>query len=271
MSKTLGIISIKGGVGKTTVAASLASDLVNHYGKKVLLIDANYSAPNLGLHMDIVEPKNTIHHVLDRKISIKTAIQNKYGVDVIPGSYVYNRPLNYLKLKDKINKIKKNYDFVILDSSPSLNNEMLSTMLASDFLFVVTTPDYPTLSCSLKAAKLAKQRGKPIAGLILNKIRDPKFELTLKEIESATDIPVVARIPDDKLTTRSTFTRIPTTIYNKKCPFSKEINKLSAAISQKNQKTSWFKKLFAFSIKREEINRQLLRDSFYHNLFENEE
>ena len=49
MSKTIGLIAIKGGVGKTTISASLASDLVNHYGKKVLLVDANYSAPNLGL------------------------------------------------------------------------------------------------------------------------------------------------------------------------------------------------------------------------------
>ena len=53
MVKTIGVISIKGGVGKTTIASSLAADLVNHYGKKVLLVDANYSAPNLGLHIDI--------------------------------------------------------------------------------------------------------------------------------------------------------------------------------------------------------------------------
>ena len=58
MAKTIGIVAIKGGVGKTTIAASLASDLVNSYKKKVLLVDANYSAPNLGLHMDVVEPGN---------------------------------------------------------------------------------------------------------------------------------------------------------------------------------------------------------------------
>src|SRR3989344_7179133 len=154
MSKTLGIISIKGGVGKTTIAASIAADLTNKYKKKVLLVDANYSAPNLGLHMDIVSPKKTIHHVLDNKARIHSAIHKKFGVDVIPGEYVYNNPLNLFKLKDSIKKIKNKYHFVIIDSSPSLNDELLSTMLASDNLFVVTTPDYPTLSCSLKAANL---------------------------------------------------------------------------------------------------------------------
>ena len=271
MSKTIGIISIKGGVGKTTISASLASDLANHYHKKVLLVDANFSAPNLGLHMDILSPSKTIHHVLDRKVGIKNAIHKRFGVDVIPGEYVYNSEINYLKLKDKLNKIKNDYDFVLIDSSPSLNNELLSVMLASDALFIVTTPDYPTLSCSLKAGKLAKQRGKPIAGIIINKVRDPRFELTLKEIESASGIPVVARISDDKNAVRSTFTRIPATIYHKRCSFSKEISRLSSAISQQKTRTPLYKKLFPFTIRKEEVNRQLLKDSFYHNLFETHE
>lgn len=267
MGKTFGIISIKGGVGKTTISSSLAADLANHYQKKVLLIDANYSAPNLGLHMDIIEPEKSIHHVLDRKINTKSAIQNKFGVDVIPGNYVYNRNINHLKLKDKIKSLRNKYDFIILDSSPSLNNEILSTMLASDSLFVVTTPDYPTLSCSLKAAKLAKQRGRPITGIIINKIRDPKYEISLSEIEEATNIPVVARIPDDKSTTRALFTSIPNPIYNKKSAFSKEINKLSAALTNNKEKKPFMKKLIPFSIKKESVNRQLMRKSFYKSSF----
>jgi len=268
MTKTIGIIAIKGGVGKTTIAASLASDLVNHYGKKVLLIDANYSAPNLGLHMDIIKPEKSIHQVLDRKTGIKNAIHNRFGVDVIPGDFVYNSELNYYKIKDKIHSVKENYDFVILDSSPSLNDELLSTILASDSLFVVSTPDYPTLYCTLKAAKLAKQRGKPIDGIIVNKIRDPSYELTLKEIESATEIPVIAKIPDDKKTIKSTFTRIPTSIFHRKTPFSKEITKLSSALAGSSKKTSWLNRVFPFTVKREEVNRQLLRKKFYDSIFE---
>jgi MinD-like ATPase involved in chromosome partitioning or flagellar assembly len=78
MSKTIGVISIKGGVGKTTVSSAIASGLVNHYGKKVLLVDANYSAPNLGLHMDIVEPVKTIHDVLAGKSRTIGAIHNRF-------------------------------------------------------------------------------------------------------------------------------------------------------------------------------------------------
>lgn len=263
MGKALGIISIKGGVGKTTIASSLASDLANHHGKKVLLVDANYSAPNLGLHMDIIAPEKTIHHVLDKKAKTSSVIHSKFGVDVIPGEYVYSKQLNVLKLKNHINKLKKKYDFVIIDSSPSLNEEVLSTILASDNLFVVTTPDYPTLSCSLKAARLAKQRGKPIEGIIINKVRDPGFEIGLREIEEATGIPVVAKIPDDKAAARSLFMRIPVPIYKRRSKFSKEIARFNAALTDQKEKVSFLKKMLPTNFYKETINRQLMRDNFY--------
>ncbi|MFH1289880.1 MAG: MinD/ParA family protein, partial [Nanoarchaeota archaeon] len=220
-----------------------------------------------GLHMDILEPEKTIHHVLDKKIQMKSAIHNKFGVDVIPGEYVYNKPLPHLKLKDRLKTIKNNYDFVILDSSPSLNDEILSTMLASDALFVVTTPDYPTLSCTLKAAKLAKQRGRPIEGIIINKVRDPRFELNLKEIEDSVDIPVIARIPDDKHAVRALFTRIPLPIYKKKSLLSKEINRLNAALTQNKEKKSILQKILPFDFRKERINRELLKENFYTQTF----
>ncbi|MCU0642338.1 MAG: MinD/ParA family protein [archaeon] len=267
MSRTIGIISIKGGVGKTTVSAALAADLANRHNKKVLLIDANLSAPNLGLHMDIVSPEKTIHHVLSGKSKIEHAIHSRYGVDVIPGSYVYEKNVNPLKLKARIKEIKDNYDFIVIDSSPSMNDEILSTILASDNLFVVSTPDYPTLSCSLRAAKIAKQRGKPITGIILNKIRNPKFELELEEIERASGIPVVARIRDDNVNVKALFTRIPIPVYDKNSAFSKELGRLANALCGKNE-TSFWRKLFSFNFGKEEVNRQILQEKLYESIFD---
>lgn len=262
MTITLGIISIKGGVGKTTISASLATDLANKFGKKVLLIDANYSAPNLGLHMDIVEPLNTIQEVLAKKIKIQNAIHSRFNVDVIPGSYMSDFDFDPLKLRQEIKKIKDNYDFVIIDSSPSLNIEILSSIFASDNIFIVTTSDYPTLSCCIKIANFAKECNKTISGLIINKSQKTSHQFTLNEIEEAVEIPVVAKIPYDKQTINSNFLRVPMPLYNKRSKFSKEISGLSSALTNSKETHSIFRKLF-LAPKAEQINRQILKNKLY--------
>ena len=77
MGKTIGIISLKGGVGKTTVVVSLGAAL-SEFGIKVLLIDGNIFSPSLGLHLNIMDPEKTLHHVLNRTANAKDAIY-EYG------------------------------------------------------------------------------------------------------------------------------------------------------------------------------------------------
>src|SRR3989338_1001527 len=262
MSRTIGVISIKGGVGKTTVSASIASLLSNRYGKKVLVVDANYSAPNLGLHMDIVQPEYTIHDVLAGKARLIDTIHNRFGVDVVPGSYFYNGKFNALNLKNKLRNVKNNYDFIILDSSPNINDEILSTILASDGIFIVSTPDYPTLSCSLRAAKIAKQRGKQVYGIILNKLKKSKYEISSKDIEEVMGLPVIARIPEDSSGLKALFYRKPISVYNKRAKFTRELNRLCAALSDKKENKSLWGALLPSDFRREEVNRQLLRKVF---------
>ena len=215
--------------------------------------------------MDIIEPESTIHDVLAGKAKISDTIHNRFGVDVVPGSYFYNGKFNALKLKDKIKNVKKSYDFIIIDSSPSLDDEILSSVLAADGIFIVSTPDYPTLSCSLRAAKLARQRGKNIYGIILNKIKNSKYEIRLKDIEEVMKLPVVARIPEDSAGLKALFHRMPIAVYSRRAGFSKEIEKLSFALADKREKTPLWKIFIPTDLRREEVNRQLLRKSFSKN------
>ena len=79
-AKVFGIIALKGGVGKTTVVSNLGASLARDYGKKVLMIDANFSTPHLGLHLGLLAPKYTLHHVLNDDHSIFEAIyQHELG------------------------------------------------------------------------------------------------------------------------------------------------------------------------------------------------
>lgn len=266
MGRVISLVSLKGGVGKTTLSAALAVELANRFDKKVLLIDANYSAPNLGLHMDIISPGKTVHDVLSRAgIRVSAAVHEKYNVDVIPGNFMFNKEYSPLKLKQKIAQIRRGYDFIIIDSSPSLNEELTSAMLASDSLFIVSTPDYPTLSCSMKTARIIRQSGRDISGIIVNRVLGRSSQVSLEEVQESINIPVVAMIKDDRRVAKSLYQRVPMPIYAKRSQFSREIGKLAASlVGLKEKRKLWF---WNKDMRKEEVNREILRESFYRSIF----
>ncbi len=263
MGKTIGVVSLKGGVGKTSVVSALGA-AISDLGKKVLLVDGNFSAPNLGIHLNLINPVKTLHDVLENKFHMKDIVHKVGKIHVAPAALFHKSKINHFKLRDKIKDVKRNYDVVLLDSSPSLNHETLAVMLASDYILVVTTPDYSTLSMTLKAIKLAKQRGTPIAGLILNKVYNKDFELSLKDIEETAEVPVMAVIPHDVNVLRALSEATPSTLHRPKTKASKEYKKLAATLVGEREKPVKLKKLWRWvNPNRQEINREI----FYKSVF----
>jgi len=264
MTKVIGIVSLKGGVGKTSVVSALGAALAG-FGKRVLLIDANLSAPNLGIHLNIVDPKYGLHHVLARKIKPSEAVHKWGDFDIIPAGLFERRIVNPLKLKDRIKILKRNYDVVLIDSSPALNDETLAVLLAADEVFVVTTPDFPTLSVTMKAIKHARKKGTPIQGLILNKVYNKNFELSLDDIENTSEVPVMAVIPHDVCMLKALSKFTPSTIHNPKSEGSEELKKLAAAVLGEKYKPAKLKSFFRWvNPKKQDVNRTI----FYERVFE---
>jgi septum site-determining protein MinD len=264
MAKIIGVISLKGGVGKTSVVSALGDALAS-FGKKVLLVDGNFSAPNLGLHHNIVNPEISLHDVLERSAKPSDAIHELDNLDIIPGSLFRRlKEASPLKLKDRINYLRKRYDVIIIDSSPALDDETLGVILASDDIMVVTTPDHPTLSNTIKAVKLARQRGTPIIGLVLNKVYDKDFELSIDDIEDAVDVPVMAVIPHDVgvLEALSEYKAYPS--YKARAKGSEEFKKLAATIVGEKHKPTKLKKFFGWiNPKKQDINRTIYYDEVF--------
>jgi pilus assembly protein CpaE len=264
MSEIIAFVSIKGGVGKTTIALETASSLVKDFGKKVLLVDANFSAPNIGLYLDLTN-EFTLHDSLsDSGILPHNAIYESHGIDIIPSSLYYENEIDVFKLKKILNKFKSRYDFIILDSSPNYE-ELKPVIAAADKIFIVTSPDHLTLLTSMKAAKLAREQNTPIEGLIVNRIRSPKHEYNLKEIESISEIPVMAKIYDNKKMAEALYLKKPITIIDNRNQVSKEIKRFSSAISGNSEEENLIEKIFNLKnlFGREKVNRELLRQKFY--------
>jgi len=260
MGMTVGVLSLKGGVGKTSVVSSLG-DAISGFGRRVLLIDGNISAPNLGMHLNIIDPEVTIHHVLERKANAYKAIYKLDNLDVIPAS-LNERPTNTLKLRNRIRKLKNNYDVILLDSPPSLNEEVMGVILASDKLLMVTTPDYPALKTSIKTIQLAKQQGFPIIGLVLNKVQNKNFEMDLEDIENMAQVPVMAMIPHDVNILKALSEFTPSTKYKPKSEASKEYRKLAATLIGEKYTGRKFD-LLRRTPKRHELNREI----YYERIF----
>src|SRR3989344_3094847 len=259
----LAFVSIKGGVGKTTLALEVASALANSFDKKVLLVDANFSAPNIGLYLDLTSDL-TLHDAL-YDTPLHNTIYEAHGIDIIPASLYYQNEVDIFKLKNVLNKFKNRYDYIILDSSPNYE-ELKPVIAAADKVFLVTSPDNVTLTTTMKAATIAKEQNTPNQGIIVNRIRSPKHEYDLREIEEISNIPVLAKIYDHKIMAEALNKQMPVGILDKNNSVSREIEKLASAICgvPENQTNIFFKILpLKNFFGREKVNRELLRESFY--------
>ena len=263
LGKAIGIVSIKGGVGKTSCTVNIGTALAHEFKRSVVLVDANYSAPNLGLHFGITNPEVNLHDVLRNKVDIGDAIyEYSENLHIVPGSLL-NDKVNPYKLREVVKKLKQYYQVVLLDSSPNLNDEIRSVMLAADELMVVTNPDYPSLSTTMHAVRVAREKNIPIVGLILNKVHNRSYELSIEEIEEASSVPVVGLLPDEQTVPESIAYTQPATLHKPQSNIAVEFKKLAAAIVDENYEDKRIlpklKRLFSKDVHKPDLNRDLLR------------
>ena len=122
MSKVITITSGKGGVGKTTTSINLATAL-NLFGKETIIVDANLTTPNVGLHLGAPIVPVSLNHVMSGKAKIPDAIyEHESGTKIIPSSLSIGelKRLNHNKLTEIGKKLRKMADFVIYDSAARL-------------------------------------------------------------------------------------------------------------------------------------------------------
>lgn len=194
--KTIGLLSGKGGVGKTTSAVNLAAAL-NFYGKQTIIIDGNLTTPNLALHLGSPTNPVTLHHVLQGKHSIHDAlVRHPSGIYFIPGSLALE---DMEKLKLSHLKTIKNLkaDYVIIDGAAGLGKEALATLEHCDEILIVTNPELPAMTDALKTIKIAEELGKEVKGVIVTRTKKDKFDVSLRNIEAMLEKPVIAVIPED--------------------------------------------------------------------------
>lgn len=200
MATIITVTSGKGGVGKTTTSINLGAAL-NSFGKEVIILDANLTTPNVGLHLGAPVVPVSLNHVLSGRARVGEAIyEHESGMKIIPSSLSIKelKRLNHGKLKDVGKKLRKMADYIIYDSAAGLGEEALASLESGDELLIVTNPEIPAVTDALKTAKVIEQLGKEVKGVIVTRVRGLKTEMPIQNVRDMLELPIIGVIPEDK-------------------------------------------------------------------------
>ena len=150
MAEVITIANRKGGVGKTTTTLNLAYSL-KELGKKVLVIDLDPQA-NLTRCFDVENTENikTIGHLLitemeeEESYLVEDYTKSYDEIDIIPSSIYLSAVETQMRVEtgserilfEIVNQIKEYYDYVLIDTSPSLNILTINALCASDSVLI---------------------------------------------------------------------------------------------------------------------------------------
>lgn len=231
MTKFVGIASGKGGVGKTTTAINLGMAL-NNFGKDVIVIDANLKTPNLCLHLGASKVPVTLHDVINGKNRISEATYKHIsGLRIIPASISFedSKMARNKVLGDVLLDLYGRVDIALIDISGGLGEEASEAIKACDNLLIIITPDTPSVTDALKTIKLAEEQGVNVFGVIINKTNEDD-ELSVKNIETILEKPVVGSVPYDNNIKKSLKIKHPVVYSNPEAPASLSYKKLAATL-----------------------------------------
>ncbi len=199
MTKFVAIVSAKGGVGKTTTSINLSSAL-DWFKRDVIVLDANFTNPDIGIHLGTPFLDKSFHTALKGNHHIKESIyRHPSGLKIIPGNISFNEAMKVQRenMVDVVQGLTNLSEVVIIDSSPGIGGDCRAVLRAADYVLAITTPDICSVTNTIKTINLAKAYNKQVLGIVVNMARNDQHEVDIDNIQTMTGESVVGVIPYD--------------------------------------------------------------------------
>jgi len=235
--RVIGVVSGKGGVGKTTIATNLGTYLAANTDKNVMIVDANMTTPHIPLHLGIEYMPTTLNHVIKGHADVRDAIFNhSSGLKVLPASMSMKdmEGVDMFKLSDVVDKVYNKFfgklDFLLLDVSPGFGREAMAAFRACKEILMVSTPHTPAVMDTIRCKHMSDKMDIKSLGMVLNMVKKGKGELKGQDVELITGTKVLASVPYDKNVGKGLMSGTPITIHKKRSKASKRIGELANTI-----------------------------------------
>jgi len=206
--RILTIFSTKGGVGKSTLAVNLAISIAKISKKKVALLDFDLQFGDVALMLNI-QPKKTIYNLVEDINTINEELIEDYLITHFSGIRVLCAPTKpeyaeYITpgIIEKVLKLlRKNYSFVVIDTTQSFSDVILTTLDASDNILFLSTADLPTIKNVKLGLDVLETLNYPKENIkfVLNKASE-QFGVKYADIEQTLGIEIFSFIPEDSAT-----------------------------------------------------------------------
>lgn len=150
MGKVIAVTNQKGGIGKTTTSTTVAGILTER-GYRTLIIDTDKQCNSTDTFRAVVEGESTLYDVLlddSNPVSIKEAIQHTEMGDIVASDQLLSEAdsklsqkgiSGYTKLRNAINEIRDDYDYIIIDTPPAVDTILRNVLIASDEVVIPMT------------------------------------------------------------------------------------------------------------------------------------
>jgi pilus assembly protein CpaE len=231
----------KGGVGATVIAANLAISLKQSTDRRVALVDGNLFGGDATLAMDILTNRSLTDlipnlHALTEDFIAATMVTHSSGVEVLaaPNELERAESVTPEQFQRVLETICTYYDFVIVDTSPFLDQNSLVVLDMASVILLVCTPEIAALKNAARFLKLGAEFGyaEEKLRLVVNRLAS-SGSIVANDIENHLHYRISAGIPSDGAAVVHSLNRgDPVLMSFPKSPVSRAIHALTRALLQ---------------------------------------